>query len=270
MKKQSFFKKIVLCFALLFVCVLFSTARASLVIEPALIKVNLTQKRSSGTFILKNTDDTEKRYRAKAVHFILSPKGGILRIPPDGYSLAEWIKFNPKEFVLPPKSSRVIRYSIIPRGKLKPRDYWCGIQFMPLEGAKYKNEDEKGRVFNITILSAILVPIYGFVDGTQFSGEFKNIELKQENDELNLYYHIDNKGTGIIRLKGTYKITDSSGNVVAEAPVKSVVIYPERERIGKVKVKKELPPDKYSVHINLTSKYPRANINLTKESTFSL
>ena len=61
--------------------------QATLVIDPALIKTELSAKRTSGAFVLKNTGEEEVRYRAKAVYFTLNPEGGLMEVAPDEYSL---------------------------------------------------------------------------------------------------------------------------------------------------------------------------------------
>lgn len=257
--------------SLLFISFLPSVAKAALIIEPALIQIDLTQKRSSGTFVIKNTGDKEERYRAKAVHYIFTPEGAIKRVAPDEYSLAEWIKFNPKEFTLPPKSSKAVRYSVIPQGKLKTHEYWCAIEFVPLEHAQYKTSDDKGRTFNIAIVSVIMVPIHGLMEGVQYSGEIKRIYVeKSKKGDLYLHCAVANTGGGALGFQGTYTITDSSGNKVVDQAPFSVEVYPGSERISKTKINTELASGKYSVQINLTSNSSRANISLSDESEFTI
>lgn len=243
---------------------------ATLIIEPANIKISLKQKSNSGTFILKNTSDTEERYRAKAMHFIITKKGGLHEIPVDEYSLAPWIKFNPQEFTLPAKSSRIIRYSIIPQQKLKPQEYWGAIEFEPLKGAKYTSQDTKGRTFNLEILSVVLVPIYGFVDGTKYSGAIKQVGVKKEKEKLTAQATVANTGNAILRLQGNYQIIDTAGTVIEEIPLKHIVIFPQTERIIDIDIKKALGPDKYTLKINLQSSDSRMDISLSRENQFSI
>ncbi len=246
------------------------SAQANLVIKPAVIRFQLTPKRTSGAFVVSNTTDEEKRYRAKAVHFIITAKGGLKTVPPEDHSLAEWIKFNPKEFVMPPKSSRVIRYSIIPKGKIKPQDYWCAIEFMPLQGAHYTTKDEHGKTLNIAILSAVLVPIYGMVEGTTYSGEFTDARIIEDRRGRRFVYTVKNTSGGIIRLKGTYEVKDASGKVVRSGPLKGMSVFPGIERTQRTPFPEDLQPGDYTIRIDLTSRDDYVNLKYSKSFAFHL
>lgn len=245
-------------------------AEAALVIEPALIKLELNQNRSSGAFIIKNTGDKEERYRAKSVHFILTPEGGLKETDPDEHSLAGWVKFNPKEFVLPPQTSRVVRFSVIPEGKVRSREYWGAIEFMPLQGAKVISQDNKGQSFNLEVLSVVLVPIYGYVEGTKYSGAVKDIGFRNEKGKAYVYSSFLNTGDGVLRLTGACRIIDSSGSVVDEIGLKSVVVFTGSERIIRSAVKKTLPPGRYRAKIDLKSSDPHSKVELSAETEFNL
>ncbi len=237
---------------------------AALVIEPALINLKLSQKRASGVFFVRNTSDTEERYRAATVHFTVTRKGGLSIIPSDEYSLAQWIKFNPTEFVLPPKSSRMVRYAVIPRGKLKPREYWGAIQFVPLKGKTFQSAPVEGRSVGIEVVTVILVPIYGLVEGTEFSGQMNHLSARQDKDGLQIGFIISNTGEGVLRLSGGCQIIDPSGNVVKEVEIEKLVVFPHAERIFTMDVKEPLLPNSYTVRIALKS--ANAEVALTGET----
>jgi len=233
-------------------------ANATLAIQPAYINLTLTQKRVSGVFFIKNVGDTEERYRATAVHFVVGLKGGLQILPPDDYSLSKWIKFNPKEFVLPPKSSRMVRYSVIPQGKIKPREYWGAIEFRPLKGAKIVSKDKDGNSIGLEVLNVVLVPIYGLVAGTQFTGELTQVTAVQDKDAVHLTCTINNTGEGVLRFGGTYQITDPAGKLVKEDKIKLLVVFPKTQRIHEISIKDKLPSGKYKVQVKLQN----ANTNL--------
>ncbi|OGW83596.1 MAG: hypothetical protein A2987_02905 [Omnitrophica bacterium RIFCSPLOWO2_01_FULL_45_10] len=243
---------------------------AILVIEPALVKTELTQGRATGAFVIKNTGDEEERYRAKAVHFVVTKEGALKEVPLDEYSLAGWIKFNPKEFVLPPKTSRMVRFSVIPQGKVATREYWGAIEFMPLKGSNVKAEDGKGHIFNLQVLSVILVPIYGFVDGTLYSGRIDDISIKKLKDKTYLYCGVTNTGDGILRLKGSCQILDSSGTVVEEIGLKHIIAFTKKERLVKSEIKTPLKPGTYRARVNLASQDSHSKVTLVEEANFYL
>lgn len=243
---------------------------ATLIIDPALIKIELKKKRNTGTFILKNTGDEEVRYRAKAVYFTLTSQGAINEIPPDEYSLASWIKFNPQEFVLPPQSSRMVRYSIIPQGKLKAYEYRGAIEFIPLKLGHIQSDDGKGRSFDLKVISLVLVPIYGRVKGVKYSGQLKQLKVNMQDGKLEPIVTILNTGDGNISLNGMCQIINSQGEVVEEISFSKVVIFPKRDRIFKRKIEANLKPDKYLARFSFQSTTREVDIELADEVKFDL
>ncbi|NNL57269.1 MAG: hypothetical protein HKO71_05925, partial [Pseudomonadales bacterium] len=134
---------------------------AGIAVEPAYISLNFDKGRASGRFVITNTGDTEERYRVIASHFTFSEQGALSLAEPNEHSMAEWIKFNPKEFSLPPKSKRVVRYVVLPKGKLQDGQYWAAMELESLEGRNYSTSDGGGRTFNLKVVPSVLAPIYG-------------------------------------------------------------------------------------------------------------
>lgn len=258
-------------FVYLFLAV--TSAYAALVIEPANIKLNLNGKRASGTFVLKNVGDTEERYRAKSTHFIITSKGVLKEVPADDYSLAAWIKFNPQEFVLPPNTSRAVRYSVIPQGKVKTREYWGAIQFMPLQAATISSNVTEGRSLSLKVLTVVLVPIYGFVEGTAYSGQIKQFELgkdKENKEQLYLNCVIVNTGEGVLRLGGDCEIFDSAGKNADKINIIRTVIYPKTEQTIKLKLKPSLVPGKYRARVKLKYTDSESKMELSRDYQLDL
>lgn len=269
-KKNSSYL-LLLVFIFVFLSINLKEIQAALVIDPGFIRLKLNEKRNSGTFVLKNTGDVEERYRAKAIFFTHTLKGGFKEIPDGEYSLSSWIKFNPQEFVLPPKSSRVVRYSIIPQGKLKPYEYYGAIQFVPLSVAHVKSNDGKGHSVDIKVVSIVIVPIYGYVKGTKYSAQLKSLDIKKEdNGSLVVNAIVVNTGDGVLRLNGKCQFISDSGETAAAIDIKQQFIFPKEERIVKIKIKEILKPDKYAVKFYLKSTDSNSDVELKKESKFEL
>ncbi|HSR09864.1 MAG TPA: hypothetical protein VLS90_00360 [Thermodesulfobacteriota bacterium] len=101
-------------------------------ISPAFVEVSLDKGRPAGQFTIANLGEEEERYRIRAIHFTFMRDGGVRYVEPDERSLAPWIKFNPTEFVIGPKERRAVRYVIAPKGKLRPGEYWAGMELESL------------------------------------------------------------------------------------------------------------------------------------------
>ncbi len=100
---------IIFCLAVFLCCCSTASLWAGIAISPAVVRLSLDKKRPAGQFIIRNVGDTTERYRINARHFLYGENGALQIVEPDEHSLVPWIKFNPKEFTLPPKSRRAVR-----------------------------------------------------------------------------------------------------------------------------------------------------------------
>lgn len=229
-------------------------AQANLAAQPGYVFVKLNKGNPSGRFIVSNTGNEKQTYRARAMHFALTKEGSIIPVKPDDYSLAEWVKFNPKEFTLPPKSSRVIRFTVVrDESNLRPHEYWGAIEFTPLKGARFKSKaDKKGRAMEFQVITALLIPIYGEMPGTVYGGRIKDISAEQSKKHLNLAAMVQNTGGGVLRATGTWQISAAgTGDLIKTIPVQLFTVFPRQERHLTRTVGEQLPPGRYSVKLSL-------------------
>lgn len=229
-------------------------AHADLAAQPGYVFVNLNKGNPSGRFIVSNTGKEKQTYRARAIHFALTKEGSIRPVKPDDYSLAEWIKFNPKEFTLPPKSSRVIRFTVVrDEARLRPHEYWGAIEFTPLKGASFKSKaDKKGRSMQFEVITALLIPIYGEMPGTVYGGRISEISARQSDKRLQLAARVENTGGGALRATGSWQISDAgTGDLVKQVPVQLFTVFPKEERHLTTNVAEHLPAGSYSVTLSL-------------------
>lgn len=235
------------------------SAYAGLGARPAYLFVNLEKHNPSGTFTVTNVGNKSQTFRANAVHFAITEKGAVEPVKPDGYSLAKWIKFNPKEFTLTPHSSREIRYSIIRRHKLKPREYWGAIEFMPLKGQKYTGKtDASGHKMSFQVLTALLIPIFGQTTGITYSGSVSDITAKDIKQKTGYTALVVNKGSGVLRLQGNLEILDKkTGANISTAKVGIFNVLPEQKRRIKIFGSDKLAKGLYTAIIRLKQSGPK-------------
>lgn len=232
-------------------------ALASLGARPAYLFLDLSKGNPSGTFTISNLGNEKQTYRARAIHFELKENGSILPVKPDDYSLAKWIKFNPKEFTLPPKSSRIVRFTIVRDGrKLKQREYWGAIEFTPLSGASFSSAaDEKGRVMEFKVITALLIPIYGEMPGIVYGGRISDISAEQSKKTLQLSAMVENTGDGGLRTSGSWQIfAKGTGNLIKNIPVTPFLVLPKQRRHFTTNLEEHLPSGGYTVTLSLKYK----------------
>ncbi len=230
------------------------TVVAAVSVSPAFLQVDLSKKNPSGTFKVTNLDSSPQTFRAKVMHFSVTEEGSIQVVPPDEYSLATWVKFNPKEFTLPPKSSRKVRFSIIRKHTGVPREYWGAIEFTPLSSAQFSTEERDGRTMQFRVLTKIVVPIYGVMEDVNYAGKLTDIsaEKVKGKDQTRLSLMIENTGEGILRMAGEWRLTDKTSNKEAlRALVQKVVVLPKQSRRLDVFVDQLLPAGQYDAVIQL-------------------
>lgn len=229
---------------------------AKIGVQPAYVMLNLEKGRPAGRFVVTNYGESEERYRIHAKHFNFSKTGGLQLISPDKNSLAPWVKFNPKEFNLPPKSKRTIRYVIVPKKKLKKGHYWAAMELESLQTRKISRKDDKGRQFNLQVIPSILVPIFGTFGKVDHRGTLEGVQLiKDKAGVATIRALVRNTGTGTLPIRGKYEILDRAGEQVAEGPIGFGYILPFSDRSFSSRIQKDLQETQYTVKVEYTSKH---------------
>ena len=235
-------------------------------IKPAFVEVDLDRGRPAGKFIISNPGDTKERYRVKVIHFQFMPDGGLRQIAPDEMSLAKYIKFNPKELALRPKTRRAVRFVILRRGKLKPGEYWAGMEGVSQNTTVGSSKDAAGRVIKVQVIPSILVPIFGTSGKITYKGVLDSVEVKEGKQGRRLECVVSNPGNGRLLLRGRYMIADASGKTIAEGTCGYSYIFRGSKRRFGTKLKGDVPKGKYVMRVEYTA--PQLKTGLAHERSF--
>jgi hypothetical protein len=229
-------------------------SEAAISVSPAYVEVRLDQGRPAGQFTIANIGDEEERYRIGAIHFIFTRDGGLQTVKPDERSLVPWIKFNPPEFTLAPKTQRVIRFVIVPQGSLKPGEYWAAMELESLRASITEADDGQGRQLRLQVVSSILVPMFGTVGTVQHAAAVRDVRMTPVNGGQKLEFMVSNTGAGKLLLRGRYVIKNSTGQTVREGTITSSYILPSSDRYVGAMLKEPLESGTYTVHVECQSK----------------
>lgn len=240
---------IVLLTIALFFCFGAENLRAGVSIAPAFVELSLDKKRPAGKFIIRNVGEKTERYRIMASHFEFGPNGGLNKIDPDENSLVPWIKFNPKEFSLPPKSRRAVRFVIVPRGKVPDKAYWAFMELEPLTANVVKSKNKEGSTFNIKVSTSILVPIFATKGDVSYAATLNDIKIISKKAMPGFETAVTNKGSGHLFAKVSFEIIDSSGNIFKEGLMAKSFIFPSTTRRLKKLIDTEIPAGDYTVRV---------------------
>jgi len=242
---------------------------AGITVSPAYIQVSLDKGRPSGRFDITNLGDEVERYRVRALHYRYTEMGGLIRLKPDPKALSAWIKFNPAEVTIPPKTRRVVRFVILPRGRLAPGEYWAAMELENLSTTVGESTDEAGRTLKIEVVSSVMVPIFGTVGEVVREGTLDTLAAKPDPEQGTVIEtHLTNRGTGRLLVKGTYEIMDGAGKVVADGQIGYAYILPASERHFTRTVEVPLPAGQYTVAVEYES--PQLDSTLAQQTTLTL
>lgn len=222
---------------------------AIVTISPAFVEIPLDRGRPAGQFVIANTSDETERYRINALHFTFGESGNLQMIPPDGNSLAPWIKFNPKEISLPPKSNVKVRFTIVPKEKLENREYWAAMELESLRPNTASSQDAAGRTMTLEVVSAIVVPIFATNGRMRHACRIVEVALRTGETSSLLETRLVNAGTGHLALTGTYQISDASGNVVAAGNLGGDYVLAGAARRFTLTLPSRIPPGEYLVRV---------------------
>jgi len=208
-------------------------------IEPSRIEVSAPSGKSSVTLIkVTNWQDYPTKISAKPDYYrqILTDNS----IPPGGkeglLSCQNWLKLEPNEFKLSPKTSMYIECTInVPKGARE--EHLASILFDE-EGmtTTYKKKPSETGNITLEIIPRFTIPIYVTITGTEtIAAEISNIKVIEGptigtiKTEITLH----NKGTVHLRPSGTLLIMDSKKNIVETLSIgECLPVFPDyKEKI---------------------------------------
>jgi hypothetical protein len=229
-------------------------AVAGISIAPAYVEIDLEERRPSGKFVVTNTGDETERYRITASHIVHSKTGAIRKVKPDKNSLAPWIRFNPKEFTLPPKSRRAIRFVVLPKGKVESgKLYWCYMELMSLNMKTAKQSDGAGFSMEVKVIPAILVPLFAQKGTVANSASVEDLQVIQQPENMQIQVLLKNTGSGRMVLNGSYEVLDTVGAKVSEGAFIRMHLLPGEMFEFKQSIENQLPEGTYTLNVEYTS-----------------
>lgn len=227
--------------------------QAALSISPAFIELPLDKGRPGGQFIITNVGDEEERYRIRAIHFLFMEDGGLREVPPDEHSIAPWVRFNPKELTLKPKTKQTVRFVIAPNSTLHTGEYWGAMELESLKTTFGKGEDAGGRKLSIEVIPTILVPIFGTVGNVRYQAASKGARIVTMENRKVIESLITNTGEGRLFLTGEFEIINASGQSVEKGSLGQAYVLPGADRKFKVPIGTSLPDGQYTINVKYSS-----------------
>jgi hypothetical protein len=229
-------------------------ARGDLSIAPAFVEVALGKGPSTGSFHISNLADKDERFRMNVLYFVYASDGTFAPKPTGEYSLADWIKLNPRELDIAAKSERTVRFAIMPPKGVQPGEYWAGIELESLRRSKAEAVTDAGTSMGVELVTSVIVPVFGRAGKLNYSGTLGSLALVAERDGAPaIQVLVANSGTGRFLAQGDYTLVDASGATAATGLFGKGHVYRANERLFSKRLDSDIPAGSYTAKIKFTA-----------------
>ena len=184
-----------------------SVVMAQVAITPQIYTIDLDkQPNQTYSFRLMNFSKTAIPIVVSVINWTMNAKGQVEPAPLEEQSLAPWLQINPTRFVLPPKSSQVVRFAIRPAVPLLPGEHRAMIYF---------SQEPEGRQPKGTfrVLIQLGAAVYARVPPYTMQGEI----VSAKPDAHGVSFEVRNTGNATARMIGQYVVW-KRGAVPATGP----------------------------------------------------
>lgn len=233
-------------------CASWTVSASALLVEPARFVLQIEPgQRDGGAITVTNSSSTTVRYLSTVQDWVFDAKGVLTILPAKSTSasIANWVKFNPREFTLSPNGRQIVRFSISVPKNTAAGERRGVIFFSP--AAKSAGLSVKTQV-GVVIYAAIKPVTRTFEVGLP-KASLNSTKQAEVNIELAA------TGNAHCRLNGKFKLSEPSGKVVEEGEITEKLILPGERRTITVSGNKELTAGSYRLHLELES-YGTTNV----------
>ncbi|MCP4594588.1 MAG: fimbria/pilus periplasmic chaperone [bacterium] len=162
-------------------------------VSPGVFDFGIDSRRSSThSFRASNYSEKPMEVRITIHNWDLDEDNKTRLLPPTEQSLDQWLVINPVHFIIPPKGSQVVRFSVRPRVRPEPGEHRAMIYLTQIP------PEEKERTLRITF--RVGVAVYAQVGEVVRKGTLHGVEIDREE----VFFDISSSGTANVRMLGQY------------------------------------------------------------------
>jgi len=224
----------------------FENAEAfSLSIDPPHVNIDVAPGQASTGYIrVENLDSDPIKVEAFTEDWTYISDGSKNFVPAGSTKLScsKWIKLDPVNFDIEPKTSKMVKYTIaVPKESIG--GHYSVIFFKSSLGAgQYKGQTVglAGRIGTIVYQSSGKIIKYGLIE---------NVSIKKDEKTKETFINVTfrNRGNVYLSAKGKVSILDKSGNVLDTISVENLNTIPGDVMTKKIKYEKALPQGIYTL-----------------------
>lgn len=233
-------------------CASWVVSASAMLVEPARFVLQIEPgQRDGGAITVTNSSSTTVRYLSIVQDWVHDAKGILTPQPANSTSasIANWVKFNPREFTLPPNGRQIVRFSISVPKNTAAGERRGVIFFSPT--AKSAGFSVKTQI-GVVIYAAIKPVLRTFEVGLP-KASLNGTGQAEINIELTA------TGNAHCRLNGKFRLSEISGKVIEEGEITEKLILPGERRTATISGNKELTPGRYRLHLEIES-YGTTNV----------
>ena len=224
-------------------------ANASISVTPQDIKLDVSANDThQASFTVNNTSDMPVNVSIKLTDWMLTQSGEFKYSPAGSLkqSCADWIRINPVDFLLAPKASQQVAYTINTPSKMTG-SYWGMIDVGSSPVSAGSNE--QGVAIQVALTIGMQV-ILKDPQSTEHTAELIGIEIIEptETRPRRVAVNVKNSNNGHVFVLGKFEIRDMSGNIVArEETAYRFLVFPYSSRTFQHPLKTKLPQGTYNI-----------------------
>lgn len=233
-------------------CASWTVSASATLVEPARFILQIGPGQNDGGAItITNSSSKSARYLAIVQDWVHDVNGVLTPQPANSTSasIANWVKFNPREFTLPPNGRQIVRFSISVPKNAPPGERRGVIFFSPTAQST-----------GLSTRAQIGVVIYAAIEPvTRTFGVGLPKATLNSARQAAITIELAATGNAHCRLTGKFRLSALSGKLIEEGRITEKVILPGGKRTITVSGDKELTPGRYRLHLEIGS-YGTTNV----------
>lgn len=257
---------------------LLTCANAAIKVTPTLLELNANDARGNyltTSFDIQGGKNETIRFKVYPEYFKITQNGTMenFETSEETDSLIKHVRFVPNEFTLQNGRTQKVRLTVANLKQLQDGESRM-VLFLEDVAAKeiYLPSGKKDVTTKLIVKTRVGIPVY--VDKGRFTkcANIENLNIKKENQELNIAYKLVSDGNSRVRFGGKGQIIKNK-KLIGEYPIKNNVIGSKNILLAEdeIPLKDIKENGEYTLRLVLDYKDEKGKLkNIIKETTFTI
>lgn len=237
-----------------------AAAQSTIGVEPPVLMREAQPGQTLTTDLrITNPSNGPVRVRVSLGDWAYDPMGKITYQEPGKLprSASSWATFSPSEFVLEPRQSQTVRYTVQVPAKAEPGTHWS-VLFFEAENPN-PPPGQPLATFKVRVGHVFYLNIAPVQSAGRIAGIFGTPPQKPQ-DPFRIAVQYQNTGNAAQKLSGRFEVRDRTGKVAAELDLETMVILPGSSRTIPIQLVGPLPAGPYVAVVVLNYGDPERDV----------